>query len=52
MTKLFNDEKMDVIYESAMYGLTEHFDDIARYLDIDDNELEKIKQKLFKYLSG
>ena len=46
------DEEIEVFLNAAGYALddTTTFDEIAAYLDISDDELVKLKEKLYEYL--
>lgn len=52
MSNVFKGMEMEIIYHAAMFGFNEHFNEIARYFDIDDDELEIMKAKLLEYLTG
>ena len=53
MKRPFKDDEMEIIYHAAMEALSDAtiFDGVATYLDIADDELGKIRERLLNYLT-
>jgi len=46
MKNNLTDEEMLIVLESAWFSLRHNYEDLAEYLDLSDDELQPIKQKL------
>lgn len=43
---VFDETEMSEIYEAAWFALRHKFDEVSEYLDLSDEYLEKLKNKL------
>jgi hypothetical protein len=46
MKNNLTDEEMLIVLESAWFSFCHNYEDLAEYLDLSDEELQPIKQKL------
>lgn len=51
MKNNLNEEELSVVLEAAWFALRHNYEEVAEYLDLSDEELEPLKEKLDSILN-